>query len=361
MRKAVRPEGSHEMRALRVGAGLAATVAVLGAGTAAAMGFGGNQPTAPHRGSAPPATTEVRRQTLADSSKQSGTLGYGTEVTVSGKLRGTITWLPDSGAVVRRGEPIYRVDNLPVFLLYGALPAYRDLAPGVQGADVRQFETELRALGYTGFTVDDKYSASTATAVRKWQKANGLTETGVVESGRVVYAASEVRVATLKLTTGEAAQGAVLTYSATSRVVTVKLAVSDQRLARKDAKVSITMPDGKPVAGTIAHTATVIEPGSGSDAAKTKVEVTVAVADQAAVNGWDQATVSVLFTVTEHKDVLTVPVAALLALAEGGFGVQVVEGTGTRIVPVETGLFSGGRVEITGAGIDAGTVVGVPA
>jgi multidrug efflux system membrane fusion protein len=58
--------------------------------------------------------------------------------------------------------------------------------------------------------------------------------------------------------------------------------------------------------------------------------------------------------------VLTVPVAALLALSEGGYGVQVVEGTGTRIVAVETGLFADGRVEISGSGIAAGTNVGVP-
>jgi membrane fusion protein, multidrug efflux system len=58
--------------------------------------------------------------------------------------------------------------------------------------------------------------------------------------------------------------------------------------------------------------------------------------------------------------VLTVPVAALLALAEGGYGVQVVEGATTRIVAVETGLFAGGRVEVSGAGISEGMTVGMP-
>jgi hypothetical protein len=63
----------------------------------------------------------------------------------------------------------------------------------------------------------------------------------------------------------------------------------------------------------------------------------------------------------QRKDVLTVPVAALLALAEGGYGVQVVEGSTTRIVAVQAGMFADGRVEISGTGIDAGTVVGMPA
>jgi hypothetical protein len=58
--------------------------------------------------------------------------------------------------------------------------------------------------------------------------------------------------------------------------------------------------------------------------------------------------------------VLTVPVAALLALAEGGYGVQVVGGGTTRIVAVQTGLFAGGRVEVTGDGLAEGQTVGVP-
>lgn len=48
--------------------------------------------------------------------------------------------------------------------------------------------------GYGGFTVDKTYTASTATAVKKWQKALGLPETGMVEPGRIHYAAGGVRV-----------------------------------------------------------------------------------------------------------------------------------------------------------------------
>jgi multidrug efflux system membrane fusion protein len=62
----------------------------------------------------------------------------------------------------------------------------------------------------------------------------------------------------------------------------------------------------------------------------------------------------------EREDVLTVPVAALLALREGGYGVEVVEGTSTRIVAVDTGLFAGGRVEVTGEGLTEGMTVGMP-
>jgi hypothetical protein len=58
--------------------------------------------------------------------------------------------------------------------------------------------------------------------------------------------------------------------------------------------------------------------------------------------------------------VLSVPVAALVALAEGGYGVQVVTGSTTRYVGVQTGLFADGNVEISGDGIAEGVTVGMP-
>jgi hypothetical protein len=58
--------------------------------------------------------------------------------------------------------------------------------------------------------------------------------------------------------------------------------------------------------------------------------------------------------------VLTVPVAALVALAEGGFGVEVVAGDSRRYVAVEAGLFADGRAEVTGAGLRQGMLVVVP-
>ena len=64
-----------------------------------------------------------------------------------------MTWLPKVGQVVRQGQVLYRVDEAPVVLLYGATPAYRALAEGataadVTGADVAQLNHDLVALGY---------------------------------------------------------------------------------------------------------------------------------------------------------------------------------------------------------------------
>ncbi|MEU7614134.1 peptidoglycan-binding domain-containing protein [Micromonospora sp. NPDC049204] len=335
-------------------------------GVSAAVGFGGGGDRA-EAGSPPPATATVTRQTLADSETAEGELGYGATRTATAKLGGTVTALPPTGSTVQRGRALYSVDNEKVVLLYGGLPAYRTLAPGVEGADVAQFERNLKALGYTGFTVDDEYTGSTADAVRDWQEDLGLPETGRVEAGRIVYADREVRVESHQADVGDLTQPgqAVLAYTGTSRLVTVELDVDDQRLAKRDAKVTVRLPDARTVAGTVSTIETVIQAGAAgengqSGDAETKIEVTVAVADPKALAGFDQASADVVFTAAERPDVLTVPVSALLALAEGGYGVQVAEGEASRIVAVTTGLFADGRVEVTGADLTEGTTVVVP-
>jgi peptidoglycan hydrolase-like protein with peptidoglycan-binding domain len=340
-------------------------VLALGGGAAAATGVGlsGGASPGPAHSSLPPATAKVTRQTLLDTQTESGDLGYGDETTLTSRLTGTVTALPAPGSIVKRGEALYRVDNTPVVLLYGSLPAYRALSPGTEGADVKQFEQNLYELGYRGFTVDEKYSDKTVSAVKKWQKALGLPQTGTVDLGRVVYAAGQVRVGTLKAVVGDALgpETGLFTYTATARVVTVELAVSDARLAHVGAAVGLTLPNGKTSAGKITKTQTVIKPAEGNNAATTKLEVFVSVDDESTLAGLDQASVDVALTASQRENVLTVPVAALLALAEGGYGVQVVDGGTTRIVAVQTGLFAGGRVEVTGGGLTEGQTVGMPA
>jgi peptidoglycan hydrolase-like protein with peptidoglycan-binding domain len=343
-----------------------AVTAALGAGAAAAVaarGIGaGGDPGGNAAAKLPPATSEITRQTLVDTQTESGELGYGDSVTVNGKLPGTLTSLPAPGSAVRRGQALYRVDNAPVVLLYGALPAYRTLSLGAKGADVEQFERNLYALGYRGFTVDGTFSATTAAAVRKWQKALGLPQTGAVEPGRVHYATGAVRVDAQRAVVGDATGPGVplLTTTGSQKLVSIDLNVADQRLAKTGSRVTLKLPDGKTVPGKIIRTLTVIKPAEGNTAARTVIRVTVAADSEDSLAGLDQATVDIAFTASQRERVLTVPVAALLALAEGGYGVQVVDGDSSRVVAVRTGLFAGGRVEVTGDGLAEGMTVGMP-
>ncbi|MFC8368020.1 peptidoglycan-binding protein [Streptomyces sp. NPDC057239] len=314
----------------------------------------------------PPATAEVARQTLRDSLTADGELGYGTSVTATGRIPGTVTRLPDADERITRGEDLYRVDDTPVALMYGSVPAYRALREGVEGADVKQLESNLEALGYDGFTVDDDFTGGTADAVREWQEDQGLEETGVVDLGRIVFAPAAVRVDSLETEEGAATGPGqkVLSYTATAQAVTVELDTADQRLAKTGSKVTVGLPDGTSVDGRVSGITTEVVAGEGAGAEPTTQVKVLVVLDgekaQKAAESYVLASVDVSFTAGERENVLTVPVAALVALPEGGFGVEVVEGKETRYVPVETGLFADGRVEISGDGIAVGTIVGVP-
>jgi Putative peptidoglycan binding domain len=367
----------------------AAAVVLLGgavAGLARAWGSAAKQPAA--KPALPPATAQVARTTLVETKTVSGTLGYGDAVPVSAAAdQGTLTWIAAEGATVKRGEPLFKLDQRPVVALYGSLPLYRTLRSGVQGADVKQFEKNLSELGYAGFTVDDAYTAATATAARSWQADLGLTKTGAVEPGQVVVTPGAVRIAERTARVGDLIGGgreggaSVLSYTGTTRLVTVELEVADQPLAKRGRAVTVTVPGGASVDGKIAKVGTVATapetasgtPGGGgsdtaanapggSDAAvaDASIEVTVTIADQKKLGTLDAAPVDVDFVSQARKNVLAVPVAALLALPSGGYGVQVVDGDATRIVAVKTGMFAAGKVEVKGAGIKPGTTVGVP-
>jgi peptidoglycan hydrolase-like protein with peptidoglycan-binding domain len=340
---------------------------VLGVGAAAAAGVVVGLPDSTGSSAAaeamPPATAPVTRETLVDTQTHDGDLGYGETTALAARGTGTVTTLAAEGSTVARGKALYRIDDDPVVLLYGKLPAYRALAPGLSGTDVAQLERNLRALGYDGFTVDDEYTSATADAVREWQDDLGLAETGTVDPAQVVYAPGAVRVDSHTAAAGDVVQPGkeLLRTTGTALVATVELEVDDQRLAKVGAAVEVTLPDGSVTPAKITATGTVVQPADGQEQEDTtKVEVTVSFPAGTAPKGLDQATVDVAFTVAERKDVLTVPVAALLALSEGGYGVEVVDGTTTRIVAVEAGLFADGKVEVSGAGITEGTVVGMP-
>jgi peptidoglycan hydrolase-like protein with peptidoglycan-binding domain len=343
-----------------------AVAAVLTAGAAAAAAVVAGMPEAESgtgsAGTTTTATADVTKETLVDQEDHEGSLGYGDATAIVNRLTGTVTRLPKTDAVLKRGQALYRLDNRPVVLLYGSLPAYRDLAPGVEGQDVKQFEKNLWALGYRGFTVDDEYTSATADAVEEWQDDLGLSETGRVELGRVVYQPGQVRVDTLTASAGAAVQrdGEILKVTGTDRVATVDLEMSDQRLARKGAAVRVTLPDGKEAAGKISEIDTSVqEAESPMEDDTTVLNLTITFGKAPA--GLDEAAVTVSFESGKRENVLTVPVHALLALAEGGYGVEVVDGAARRIVAVETGLFAGGRVEVSGGGLTEGMKVGVPA
>ncbi|AUH40004.1 peptidoglycan-binding protein [Streptomyces sp. CMB-StM0423] len=364
------PSGSPARRRTRRGgkaAGAALALATGGTLVFAWFAVGGDDSQGSQADGLPPGTAAVTKQTLRATRTEDGELGYGPSTPVTGRLSGTFTALPAEGKRIGRGGMLYELDNRPVVLMYGAKPAFRELATGVEGPDVEQLEANLLALGYTGFTVDEEFSELTAEAVRQWQEDEELPGTGKVELGRVVFAPGEVRVESRTAAEGRQSGpgGEVLTYTGTAKAVTVELDSADRQLAGKGTKVTVRLPDDSTAAGTVTDVSTEVQPATDKADAETKVNLVVGLEGakaQKSAAAYEQAAVQVDFTTGTRRDVLTVPVAALLVLPQGGFGVEVVDETTstTRYVPVTTGLFAGGKVEVSGDGITEGVTVGMP-
>ncbi|MGH2722655.1 MAG: peptidoglycan-binding protein [Actinomycetota bacterium] len=304
----------------------------------------------------------MERRDLVSREQWDGTLGYADPRTLPSTLSGTVTWLPAEGSSIPRGGRLYRVDDQSVRLLYGRLPAWRSMSDGTQGADVEQLERNLAALGFTDggeMDVDGDFDADTADAVENWQEDIGATEDGVVDLGEVVFLEGRRRAGAHETSVGSGiAPGTpVMTTTSTEQVVTVDLDATQQELARESDAVTVELPDGTVLRGRIDTVSSVAETDpEAEEGADPTVEVTVSLRERGP-GGLDQAPVEVGLAVDVARDVLAVPVEALLALAEGGYAVEVAEGSTTRLVGVETGLYADGWVEISGQGLEDGTAV----
>lgn len=343
--------------------GGAALILVVGVAVVLAAGSGGASGTG--AAARPTGTGTVERRTLAERLTATGAIGYAGETTVPGRLAGTVTSLPAVGDTIRRGEPLYAVSGRPVVLMYGSVPAYRDLAEGVgRGRDVEQLERNLAALGYDPGKVDTEWTWQTGAAVRAWQEGAGMKATGEVELGRVAFLPGPRRVTATEATLGEALAASstpVLRTSSTRRIVSVRLEADQQSIAHRGQRVEVVLPGGGEAPGrvsglTAVEASTGEGPGSGEEA-EAGVEATVAVVGKGRIPALDGATVNVLFTRRVRKDVLSVPLTALLAIGGERFAVDVLEGSVRRRIVVTPGLAADGYAEVAGKGLRAGMTV----
>ncbi|MFE2141089.1 peptidoglycan-binding protein [Streptomyces sp. NPDC059456] len=319
----------------------------------------------------------VTRGDLGSGLTVEGTLGYAQERKLGAGGPGVLTWAAGAGTAIERDGRLYEVNGRPVRLMYGSTPVYRQMKTGDKGEDVKQLKRNLQALGYgTGLDPEDgTFTAGTATAVKRWQKAHKAAETGEVGKEDIAFAAGPQRVQRNDAAVGdEPAPGKpVLTLTGTERMVRFQLDVAKAGAARTGDAVTVKLPGGGTATGKIDSVGSTANPddpngggggaggGGGGGGGKPKVEVSVSLDHASEIKGPDQSPVSVRLTGETRKDVLSVPVNALLALSGGGFGVQVVENGAVRDVPVELGMFGQGRVEVRGDALEEGMQVGIPA
>jgi hypothetical protein len=105
------------------------------------------------------------------------------------RLSGTITktLLADGRVSIEAGAELFRVDQVPVIAVPGAVPAFRDMNAGTRGDDVAQIQAFLVSQGTTDLVVDGKWEAATTRAWQAWQKARGYSPQSGVALGTIMF------------------------------------------------------------------------------------------------------------------------------------------------------------------------------
>jgi hypothetical protein len=400
--------GGHRGRRRWIAGGAAVVVVAAGVALAVTDPFRARASSSTGGVSYQTSTWTVTRQSLTSQTQEDATLGDAGSYSVvnqaqgsvgssgsSGTGGGTYTSLPAVGQVVRQGRVLYAVSGDPVVLLYGATPAYRDLAEGDTGPDVTELNTDLVTLGYLS-AVDlgarsgwDYYSSETAYGVELLQHHLGVTQTGSLALGQAVFLPGPIEVTGYGTDTvlgGTATAGAVvLTASSTTPVVTIDLDAADQSEVHAGQPVSVTLPSGATTPGVVSSVSNVAtsssgSPGSsgssssgnsssssssdeGSSGTAATVTVEVSLDHPKAAGSLNQAPVEVTITTGSASNALVVPVDALLAQGSGGYAVEVIGSGGRRrLVAVTPGVFddAAGLVQVSGS-LAPGQKVVVPA
>jgi hypothetical protein len=381
------PGRPHRSRA-RVVSGLLAAAAVLAAAAGVVIWSRGvDAAEKPRADKIAVQTVEITRTDLSTSRTLSGSLGYGLPRVVKGGRDGVVTSLPRPGQVLKRGAVVYRVNDEPVPLFFGSPPLYRTLSgPGTVGRDVAMVLKNLKALGYaTGVqprpgdkvskpapTPDPKAStpvpaparvtvragesvltASLIRAVKRWQRDVGMPDDGVLGVGDLVVLPGAVRVDTVPAVVGDSAAGELLSVTRTKKVVTARPDAAVAGSMSKGDPVTLRMPDGAEAPGRIGAIANVATAAADQEPGGPQ-QVTVTIDLTGKASDLDGGEVEIKVKGETRTDVLAVPVNALLALREGGYALQLPDDT---LLPVETGLFAMGLVEVTGDELREGLAV----
>ena len=168
---------------------------------------------------------------------------------------------------------------------------------------------------------------------------------------------------------------AILQTTSTKLVVTVDLNATLQNEATLGEHVTVEMPSGGTMNGRVTAVSSVAQSSAGGsggnggngsggngngggngNSSGATVPVTITLQGRPRGAGLDQAAVSVNFAQAKAFHVLSVPVTALIAVSGGNYAVQTAAAP-HRLIPVTTGLFAAGYVQISGTGIYPGLQV----
>ena len=266
-------------------------------------------------------------------------------------------------------------------LMFGNTPAWRDMKEGITpGEDVRQLKLNLIALGYGTIETlgkDLHFNPATTAAITKLQADMNIIISGEILLGEVIFThgTSLVKSSSTLQSVGRqvnagtelfylipieevqteiGSDGSVKTHQKSLQVVEIQVDVGDRSLVNEGSEVEIELPDESLVRGIVREVGTLaVVPQEGDPF----LEVLIAVEGSTEYFEWTGAAVTTNVTKELASGVLASPVNGLLALLSGGYALEIITTTGTNLIPVETGIYADGWVEVTGPGLQPGTEI----
>lgn len=321
---------------------------------------------------------EMRRIETKVVTRGTGKYGSARELTlVKSPLKAgqrTVTSLPEVGATLDEGSVLMTISGRPVFLFSGPQPSYRDLGPGIRGADVAALEQALTRLKLNPGPVDDSYDLATGRAVMALYQRAGFPP---MIASRLQLRTSEP-IETMLLVDGYSTGGPQIPSDEMYFVPSLPLRVSEVKtkvgaepaaeplMVVTDSTVSLdgslTLDEARLVKPGME--VRVDEPALGINARGTVTEV----ADRPGTKGLDSfhvyiaasmdnppqslagASVRMAIPINSTKgEVLAVPVGAVYLEPDGQSSVRRSVDGKTEVVRVQPGVASDGYVAVTAA------------
>jgi peptidoglycan hydrolase-like protein with peptidoglycan-binding domain len=351
-------------------------------------------------------TTTVVRADLTTTATYHAIVGFDALRTVTGTGSGTITRLPRAGRVVRRGQPLYWVDDQPVVTFYGTTPLFRTLgAPDSSTAQVSLQSAQadlLSARQVLTAAENQKRPPASAAAIAQDQAAVAQAQNTVdtdqtaLDRAAAPPAGQDVTVVAANLAAlgylpAAAAGTSTWTYSLTQAVMDFQQSVGMAATGTIAASQVVVVPGPARVGEVTAHVGDTAGAPVLSLTRTTKLitftasgglhvggALTVSTAGGASLNGRivtlapaggkfqvqaraehpgalpAAGSVSVTVITASRPGVLAVPVEALVALADGGYALQTPRGL---LLPVSIGPIVNDLVGVSGHGVHVGLKV----
>ncbi|MDR0594544.1 MAG: hypothetical protein LBG60_15110 [Bifidobacteriaceae bacterium] len=152
----------------------------------------------------------------------------------------------------------------------------------------------------------------------------------------------EMRVDQVLAKIGQSASGAVVTYTDTTIFANVDLSDANKAVVVTGTAVEVKLPGDVVVAGTVGHVTPAGQNPQTYEPIPARARIDIE--DQATLAEIGLASVSISIIQDEAADALVVPVTALLALSEGGYAVELANGS---LVGVEVGVIQGTSAQVT--------------